>query len=48
MTRNTLNFATGLILGFISVPIWQYSEFLYYTVFLIQTVILYILINLKT
>jgi len=43
--RNILNFVTGLILGCISVPMWQYSKFLYYTIFVIQSVILYILIN---
>ena len=43
--RNILNFGTGLILGCISVPFWNYSKFLYYTVFCIQAVILFILIN---
>lgn len=43
--RNILNFGTGLILGCISVPMWNYSKFLYYSVFCVQAVILYILIN---
>ena len=43
--RNILNFVVGLILGCISVPMWNYSKFLYYTVFCVQAVILFILIN---
>ena len=43
--RNILNFGIGLILGCISVTMWNYSKFLYYSVFCVQAVILYILIN---
>jgi len=45
--RNILNFGTGLILGCISVPMWNYSKFLYYSVFCVQAIILFILINSK-
>jgi len=43
--RNILNFVVGLILGCILFPMWYYSKFLYYTVFCVQVVILFILIN---
>ena len=43
--RNILNFGVGLILGCILFPMWYYSKFLYYTVFCVQVVILFILIN---
>jgi hypothetical protein len=45
--RNFLNFGAGLILGCISVAIWNYSKLLYYTVFIVQAVIIYILINMS-
>jgi hypothetical protein len=43
--KNILNFAVGLIIGCISLPMWNYSKFLYYTVFSVQAIILFILIN---
>jgi hypothetical protein len=43
--NNTLNFGIGLMLGCISVPMWNYSKFLYYSIFCVQTIILFILIN---
>ncbi len=43
--RNLINFCSGLVLGVIAVYMWQYSKFIYYTVFVIQTTIIYILIN---
>jgi len=45
INKNALNFGVGLILGCISVDMWNYSKFLYYTVFCIQIVVIYILIN---
>ena len=45
--RNILNFGTGLILGCISVPMYNHSKFLYYSVFCVQSIILFILINSK-
>ena len=34
-----------MILGVIGSAMWQYDKFLYYSVFCVQAVILYILIN---
>jgi len=43
--QNFLNFSAGLTLGAIGSFMYQYSKFLYYTVFSIQTMIIFILIN---
>lgn len=43
--RNMLNFGVGMILGVIAYPMYLHSKFLYYTVFCIQVIILYIIIN---
>ena len=45
--RNVSNFAVGMILGVIVVPMWNYSRFLYYTVFCIEVIIIYIIINYR-
>ena len=45
MNRNTINFGAGILLGSISIAMWNYSQFLYYTVWCVQTIIIYILIN---
>ena len=45
MNKNLLNFGIGLLLGCIAVFMWEYSKFLYYSVFAVQTIIIYILIN---
>ena len=44
-TKNILNYSIGMILGVIGSAMWQYDKFLYYSVFSIQAIILYILIN---
>jgi len=44
--KNVLNFGLGLIFGVISVFMWEYSHFLYYSVFLPQTTCIFIIINL--
>ena len=44
-TKNILNYSIGMILGVIGSAMWQYDKFLYYSVFCVQAVILYILIN---
>lgn len=43
--KNILNFSIGMILGVIGSAMWQYDKFLYYSVFCVQSIILYILIN---
>jgi len=45
MTKNTLNFVVGMMLGVIGSAMWNHSKFLYYSVFCVQAIILYILIN---
>ena len=43
--KNTINFAVGMILGVIGSAMWQYDKFLYYSVFCLQAIIIFILIN---
>jgi len=43
--KNNLNYGVGLILGCISVYVWNHSKFLFYTVFCVQVITLFILIN---
>ncbi len=43
--KNLINYLAGMTLGVISTYMLEYSEFLYYTVFTIQAIIIYILIN---
>ena len=45
MGRDLINFAVGILLGTIAVPFYNYNRFLYYTVFCVQIIIIYILIN---
>ena len=45
ITKNTINFTVGMILGVIGSVMWQYDKFLYYTVFCLQAIIIFILIN---
>lgn len=45
MVRDLLNFVLGMILGVVGVFMWNFSKFLYYTVFCIQVVIIFVLIN---
>ena len=49
MNNNILiiNFSLGLLLGYISSYMYNYSIFLYYTVFVPQSIILFIIINYK-
>lgn len=47
-TKNTINFVVGMILGVIGSAMWQYDKFLYYSVFCLQAIIIYILINSST
>lgn len=44
-TRSILNFVVGIILGVVAVFMWEYDRFLYYTVFALQVITLYIIIN---
>jgi len=44
--KDMLNYGAGLVLGCIAFPMYIYSKFLYYTVFAVQVVIIYILINI--
>jgi len=41
----TINFSAGMILGVIGQAMFKYSVFLYYSVFCVQVVIIFILIN---
>ena len=43
--QNILNFSIGMILGVIGSAMWQYDKFLYFSVFCVQIIIVYILIN---
>lgn len=45
MNKNTINFGVGILLGVIGIAMWNYSQFLYYTVWVVQTIIIYVLIN---
>jgi hypothetical protein len=47
-TKNIINFTVGMILGVIGSAMWQYDKFLYYSVFCLQSIIIYILINSST
>lgn len=40
-----INFVTGVICGVIALPMYNYSKFLYFTIFCTGTVILFIIIN---
>ena len=46
--KNFINFGVGMILGVIGSAMWQYDKFLYYSVFCLQAIIIYILINSST
>ena len=46
--KNFINFSVGMILGVIGFAMWQYDKFLYYSVFCLQAIIIYILINSST
>ena len=43
--KSLLNFGIGIVLGVIGVSMWNYDKFLYYTVFCVQSIIIYVLIN---
>ena len=43
--KNILNYSIGMILGVIGFTMWKYDKFLYYSVFCVQAIIIYILIN---
>ena len=45
MNKNILNFGMGIIYGVFAVFMWEYSKFLYITVFAPQLIMIYILIN---
>jgi len=47
-TKNTINFAVGMILGVIGSAMWRYDKFLFYSVFCLQAIIIFILINSST
>jgi len=47
-TKNIINFTVGMILGVIGSAMWQYDKFLYYSVFCLQAIIIFILINSST
>lgn len=46
--KNFINFGVGMILGVIGSAMWQYDKFLYYSVFCLQAIIIFILINSST
>jgi bacteriorhodopsin len=48
LTYNIINYTVGMILGVIGSAMWQYDKFLYYTVFCLQAIIIFILINFST
>lgn len=43
--RSLINFMVGVVLGVIGVFMYTYSKFLYFTVFVPQALIWYIIIN---
>ena len=45
--KSLLNFIVGLLLGSVSIIFYEYNVFLYFTVWFVQTVIIYILINME-
>ena len=45
-TKNWWNFTIGIMLGVLAQNMWFYSTFLFFTVFLLQVVIIYTLINI--
>jgi len=46
--KNSINFTVGMFLGVIGFVMWQYDKFLYYSVFCLQSIIIFILINSST
>jgi hypothetical protein len=46
--KNCINFTVGMFLGVIGFVMWQYDKFLYYSVFCLQSIIIFILINSST